>query len=484
VNVIKKVAQNISIIIVGRLLSKFASVAAMIYLSRYLGSARLGKYSVAYAYLYFFNILTSLGIDSIVVREISKDNSKADKLLGNSITMKLVLSLFTVGVSWVIVAFIDYPSDVSLLIYVASFSLLSSSFQTLYQGIFQVYLDMKYPVLVMVVMNFLLAGLTAWLIVLKAQLISFVVLRLIVGFPGLIALILLWALSHKYVRPRPQIDLSLWKELLYKSWPIALTSVFTTIYFRIDQIMLFKMVGENAVGYYSAAVRLTEFLNVIPGAFMVSVFPLFSKYFVTSGEKLDKAYKLSFKCMTTIITPIAMGTTILAKPIIEAVYGHQFYDAFPVLQILIWSQITVSIGAVMTPLIISVDLQKLIPVKTFPLALVNVLLNFILIPRYGIVGAAIASTISYVLGVPLSYSLRENRKFAKAAINSMVKPALASIPLGIFVYFSPLPLLLTIFVSVFIYLASIISIGGLNSEDFRYFRQVVAKKGKTTAPEK
>jgi O-antigen/teichoic acid export membrane protein len=248
------------------------------------------------------------------------------------------------------------------------------------------------------------------------------------------------------------------------------------IYSRIDQIMLFKMKGAKAVGYYAAAVKLTEIFNIIPVAFMTSIFLLFSKYFVTSQEKLEKTYKLSFKYLSTAIMPIAVGISILSEPIIRLIYGEQFLGSSLALRILIWSEVFVFLGSVHISILISVGLQKLDFIFTSSGAIVNIILNLLLIPHYGIVGASIATVISYGLGVPLSCALKKTRSYGKALANSTLKPLIAAGMMGCFTYLTfvlGLSLIAATLFSIIAYLVFIILLKGLNREDLEYFRKIV-----------
>jgi O-antigen/teichoic acid export membrane protein len=129
---------------------------------------------------------------------------------------------------------------------------------------------MEYVVLAEIISEIIRLGIFLFLISLKATLLQFIIGGIIASLPGLAIII---SLSNKFIKPTFQLDLKLCKYILKESWPLFLTSVFVIIFMRIDQIMLFYMKGTEAVGYYSAAVRIVETLSIIPLAFMTSVFP-------------------------------------------------------------------------------------------------------------------------------------------------------------------------------------------------------------------
>jgi len=469
-----RVAKNTGVVIIGKTISGLLIMAITILLARSLGANRFGIYCFVFIYLGFFGILMDLGVKTILVREISRDRTKANKLLGNAIVMRIILSVFALILACSAISFLKYPFDTKLLIYIASLSFLVS-FSSLYEVIFQIDLKMKYPALVNILNVVMRLLLFVYLIYLKAPLLWFVVAYIITLLPGLFIIL---RLSRKFIKPKFEIDFGIWRKLLKESWPIALTAAFIMLHMRIDQIMLFQMKGPGAIGHYAAAVRLTEALNILPAAFMVSVFPLLSKYFIASREKLEKAYHLSFKYMAIIIVPIAMGVCILSEPIIRLVYGNQFLSITPVLRILIWSEIFVFLGVVHLNILISVGLQKLDFIFTLSGAVANIILNFLLIPHYGIIGASIATVISYGLGVPLSCILIKTRKYGRAMLRSMLKPFIVATIMGCFTYFAFLfriPLVIIILSSGIVYFAFIILIRGLDTQDLRYFKKIMVR---------
>jgi len=473
---LRRVAKNTGVIIVGKIINGSIGLVTVIFLARYLGASNFGIYSFVFAYLAFFAIITDLGIGLILVREISRDRTKADRFIGNAIIIKITLSLFALGLAWLIISFLHYPFNTKLLVYIASLSFLLS-FRSLYGLIFEVDLRMEYPLLVSIVRNLLRLVLFLYLIFLKAPLVWFIIVVIISIFPEFF---LILHLSRRFVRPRFEIDLGIWKYLFKESWPLALTTVFVMIYHRIDQLMLFQMKGDEAVGYYSAAVGLPEALVIFPSAFMTSVFPLMSQYFETSRQSLARAYTLSFKYMLMLIIPIAVGTTLLSRPLIYSIYGARFLPSVPALSILICSEIFVFYGLIHYEILISTDKQRIYLLFTCTGAVVNVILNLILIPRYGIVGASIATLISYILsaGVIIGHLLPATRRYNVVGCQAMVKPFLASMVMGIYVYCMRSHLALAIVGGAIVFILLMFLIRGINQQDIQ-LAKVLFRKEKT-----
>lgn len=468
---VKKVAGNSLVIFIGNIIERIIGFFVTLILIRYLGSGNFGKYSLIYAFLSFFDIFTNMGIDSIITRELSKDYKKGAELMGNAITLKLLLSLTGIILCWSILQWMHYPAEIKLLIYLASLSMVFS-FGTLFNNIFQVKLLMKYPTLIAIIMKILFAVSTIILIFLKAGLFYFILMNLLIY---IIQVIFIYYQSRKFLHIRVAMDLGIWKELLKDSWPLAISTIFAVIYTRIDQIMLFSMKGKDALGFYAAAVKLAELPIILAGVFMASVIPLLFKYAKTSPELFKRTYEISFKYLMIFIIPIAMIATLYSRQIILACYGQSFLPSGVAMAILIWATIFVFGGLVHSNLLLATDIQHFDIIFTGFSLVLNIFLNLILIPKYSFRGAAIATAISYGLGLPLSYALKRTRRFAKAMVKSMIKPLLAALFAGYLVYFlSSLDLIFNLILIGFIYLFLILLMRALDSEDIRYGKEILS----------
>jgi len=194
-----------------------------------------------------------------------------------------------------------------------------------------------------------------------------------------------------------KIKFDLAKRLLKDSWPLILSGIAISIYMRIDQVMIKEMVDTKGVGNYAVAVRLSEVWYFIPMAITSSVFPAIINA-KKIGEKLYYArLQKLYDLMTWLAVGIALPITFLANDIIRLLFGIQFQDAAGVLRIYIWAGIFVFLGVVSSQYLIAENYTKISFLRTFVGMIVNVILNIILIPKYGINGAAIATLVSFFL---------------------------------------------------------------------------------------
>jgi O-antigen/teichoic acid export membrane protein len=465
---IRKVAKNTGIIMAGDIINKIISLFLIIYLARYLGAIGYGKYSFVFAFLSFFGVITDLGINTIITRDIAKDKSRTGKLVGNASTLKLFLSIIAIVFAMILIRAMGYPEDTKAYVYVLALTLAFDAFGGLYSSIFQANLEIKYGVIAGLVYSILSAALIIGIIFSKGTLLQIII---VITFSKLISFFISYSYSRKFIIPRLDFDFSVCKYLLKESWPLAFTGIFIMIYARIDQVMLSRMIGDEAVGYYSAAVNLVESLGMIPLDFMISIFPFLAVSF--GKEEHTKIYELSFRYMNIIIIPIAFGTTLLSKPIIWFFYGNNFLPSVPALQVLIWSEIFVFVGLVYTNVLVSIGAQKFNFAFTGISAVINIFLNWLLIPVYGIVGAGIATVIAYATGSLMGLASATTRNYFIMLWKTMFKPGISSIIMVISIYSLNTPIELTVLLGACVYFISLYLIKGITNQDLNLIRGII-----------
>lgn len=469
-SIVRKVAKNIFFILTGNIIERIIGFFVLLILVRYLGSGDFGKYSLIYAFINFFQIFTAMGIDCVILRELSRDFKRGTEFISSAVTLKLLFSLIGILLCWIILQWMHYPADIKLLIYIASLGMLFS-FGTLFNNVFQAKLLMASITGITIATKILLGILTIVFILLKASLFYFIFINLLVY---IVQIITTYYFSKRFLIFRVKMNLGVWKELLKHSWPLIFITIFVSIYTRIDQIILFHFKGKEELGFYASAVKLVELPLLVVSAFLLSAFPLFSKYAITSLDSFRRAYEACLKYLMIFFAAIAMMTTLFSKQIILVCFGENFLPSQKALAILVWSTLFVSAGVVNTFLLLATDLQHLDIVFMGFLATVNFILNLTLIPRYGFTGAAIAAVISYGLLIPLFYLLKRTRMFAKAIVKSMLKPIFATLVSGYLVHtFFPFPSVFKLILVGFIYLFLLLFIKGIDSQDIRYAKELL-----------
>jgi O-antigen/teichoic acid export membrane protein len=249
----------------------------------------------------------------------------------------------------------------------------------------------------------------------------------------------------------------------------------------MDTVMLGFMRSDAEVGYYNAAYKVIFLFIMVISCYLNSVFPVMANYYNTSIDSLKKLQSYTIKLMITVGIPIAVGGTILAKSIINLLYGSKYEEGVPVFQILIWALPLIFINATYGWGLWSCNKQKEYLKVVSIQALINLILNFILIPSFGLIGAAVATVIAELIGLPFYYI--EFSKVIYVPFRSYLsKPIFASIIMGLFLFFASNGGSLNIFIiiigGIFIYFTILCLIGGITKEEIAMVKNtVLANRG-------
>jgi len=342
-----------------------------------------------------FAALSSLGLESITMREIVKHPDKKDEINGSVFYLRLAGSVVAIIFIALTLLITGEETYTSVLILIASVSFLFQSFSVI-EYYFRGRVEAKYNTYALSASVILSSILKVLFILIKAPLFYFVlavVFEYVALAVGLVIVYNFNKLSIFKWKYSKKLATSLFKD----SWPLALSGIVVMIYMRIDQIMIKNMMSEEAVGYYAAAVRLCEAWYFIPVTLCNSIFPAIVNAKNISEEFYNNRMQKLYDILTWLAIGIAVPVTIFSNEIINLLFGSEFFAAAPVLTIYIWAGVAVFLGVASSQYLINENLTKLSFIRTLIGMILNVVLNLILIPLYGIIGSAIATLISYSL---------------------------------------------------------------------------------------
>ncbi len=456
----RKIAYNTIIAAGARIINLALSLIIIGFITRYLGQTGFGQYATILAFLYFFSVLADLGLYSICLREISRPRADERKIASNAFTLRLMAGLFIFALAPLIGYFSPYPETVKLgiLIGAVGFWLLSNN-QVL-MGVFQKYLRMDKVALAEFSGRLVQLALVLFFIWQQKGFL-FIVSAMVAS--ALVNFLLVFFFSQKYISISLQLDFSLWRSLLKESLPLALAIVFTMVYFRIDTIMLSLMKSAADVGIYSLAYKILESLIFFPAMFVGLVMPLLSKYALTAKEKFSKVSQQALDVLLVFIIPLIIGTLFLSPQIVVLIAGQEFTLSAGVLNVLIFATGIIFLGTLFSNMIISLKEQrKLAYIYGLGVAL-NLVTNFIFIPKYSYYGAA-GTTLLTEFTVTLLMALVLGRVLKKLpSFGSIIKYALAGLIMAASLYLLPAwNLFLLIVLAGSIYFLSLYLIGGFS----------------------
>lgn len=394
---------NCASILTGNFLNKILSVAVLVYLTGYLSPAEFGRYSFVIAYIAFFGILTDLGLNTLMTREIAGQKVDSSLWFGHAIAIRLLSTLLTVSVSLVCLAAAGYSYDIVNLASAASLSLLFSFrglfFRTVFDIPFQVRLKMNYPAAVNFINELLSFAVLVMLIKNGSTLFEIVLALNIVNIPSFLVMAYL---AVKEIRPSFSFDPKAWRAIIKDSLPLGLASLLEGVFIIIPVFLLSKYSTEEALGFYSLPFRISASLWIIPVAVMVTLLPRMSRDAITSAPTVREGFTRGFKVMLLIGVPMALVTDYYAEPIISAFTSNSYTGSVSALSVMIWGTFMYFINTVFYYTFTAAGKQRLNTLVWLAQSAVCFVLSVLLIPAHAHMGAAIAFTVSLAAGFGLN----------------------------------------------------------------------------------
>jgi O-antigen/teichoic acid export membrane protein len=373
-----------------------------ILVTRYLGPENFGTLNYAISFAGLFGFIANLGLDQVIYRDLIKHPEKEGVLLGTSIALRLVASIVSIVIIAISAAFVEDVGFIFFLILIVSGAYIFQSLN-LINYVFQARVKSHIPSIASIIAITLLA---------LAKLACVYYGKGIYYFAGIYtlepilygAIFLMFYKRHAGSFKAWRYDRKVAKELLIESSPLLLSSIFIGIYSRIDQVLIKQMIDVKSVGIYDAAVRLSELWYFIPAILISSLFPAIVN--IRDHDRKKYAQRIFSLAGMLLGLSIVAGLVIslLSYYVILIVYGEQYVEGSKVLQLYVWSGIGVSLGTLINQYLITEKLAKITLYLSIIGMVINVALNLLLIPRYGINGSAFATLVSYIVG-PLAVML-------------------------------------------------------------------------------
>ncbi|MGD2182799.1 flippase [Lusitaniella coriacea] len=375
-----------------------------VWVARYLKPEGFGIINYSLAYVGLLEPFSRLGLNNIIVRDLARDPSQKEETLGSAFVLRIIASLisFCIIVSTILWVKRDSPATqwavafFSLGSVVSSFGIIEFWFQSQVEAKYVVWARNSAYIFINIV--------KVTLIQLKAPLIAFVIALVLEQALAYIGMVFVYQWRGNLLRAW-KVSLVRAKSLLQQSWPLIISGFVIFIYMRVDQIMLGSMKGVEAVGIYSAAVKVSEMWYFVPISIVQSVFPSVVQAKDISQAVYNQRIQKIFNLMVLVGYGVAIPITFIAPQLILFMYGANYAPAASMLTILVWSGVFASLGVARETCLTTEGLMKFSAATAAIGAGINVVLNFLLIPQYSGTGAAIATVVSQIFAVYLSSAL-------------------------------------------------------------------------------
>lgn len=421
----RKVLSNTLWQMFGRFAMAILAVASVKIATNYLSLEGYGEYAVIYEFLAFFSIAADMGLFTIAVKEMSEDESRVEKIIGNILSLRTILVIVMMAAASVAVFLIPKyeGTRIPFGVAIASFSVLFTLLNGTISSVLQAKLKMHISSLSQII------G--------KAVMILYMLYVVFVAFPaapipgaeaagtaisaasdlgfyhlviaGVVGNLVMVLITNHYVRRitplNYKFDWDLWKKVLIKAVPYGTALILSTMYFRIDSILISLIKDQSEVGVYAVALRVLEAFQIVPLYFMNSVLPVLTKAMKESTEKARAIIRYSFDFLTALSVPLLVGAYVLAYPIIFIVSSPEFLSKLDTgffgsdiaLKYLMFALVFQFLGTLFAFVLLSLDKQSKLLYINLGCVIFKIVADLATIPTFGFRGAAVTSIIAEFL---------------------------------------------------------------------------------------
>ncbi len=473
-------SKNILWLTLSRIVSLVMLFAAYLLLVRYLGTYRFGQHQFVLSFVTIFGVIVDFGIQQYVIKKISEEPSKAKTYFQNFLAIEIVLALIVYMALLLVARLNNYESLVFHAIALAGVGMATHALTYPFLAVMSAFHDLRKVAF----LNFV-NSLVNFIIIISAIVFNRSIVFLVANqvIYGIIAIALYSRFVHKHIpkldifRGFLAIDTKLIKRILLAAVPFALLVGFSTIYNRIDMVLITKLLGYDQTGLYAAAYKFFDFIGFFPSVVSFSLYPVFTALVANKDfGQLRSMVEKYLRFMIALAFPMAIAGMLLSKQIITLLAGDDFLPAAPVLAVLVWAPACLFIYIIANALVISQLTKRAVLVTGINVA-INVIGNIILLPRIGIMGAAIMTVFSELIqGMYYLYLVRT--KIVQFHFWRYIwQPLLASLVMGMVLwYIKDTGLYITVPVGIIVYGLSLFSLQFFEPGDMQLVKGLIKNK--------
>ncbi|HEY6779371.1 MAG TPA: flippase, partial [Thermoleophilaceae bacterium] len=390
----QRVAANTTAQLAGKAAVLTIAAGSIAILTRYLGPGDYGRYVLAMSVMQLFGVAADAGLTTIVVRESSRHPDRAAALVGNALTLRLLLSLLAIVVAGLVSLALPYEPSVRIAILIAGMPLLFGMLTSAVTAVLQTDLRMGRAAIAEVVGRAAAFAAVIGVVLLD---LGFYAAIGAAGVGAATTLAVTWVLTRPLAELGFRAAPATWKRLLGASLPVGIALALNELYVRADTIIISLYRSIDEVGFYSLAYRILEVTSLLGAAFLTSVFPLMSRHAHTDRARFRATVQGAWDAFVILGMPVAVCGAVLAPQIVELAGGADFAGAAKPLRFLFTAGALAFVNGVIGYALIAVDRQrKALWLNVLGLA-TNVGLNLLLVPKHGIVAAAVITVSTELL---------------------------------------------------------------------------------------
>jgi len=408
---LRRVIDNTGWVLAERVLRYTIGFLVGVWIARYVGPSDYGLLNYAAAFVGVLTFMSTLGLDSLAVRDMVQNPGASGEILGTLLLMRLAGGVLLI-IGAVAGLMILQPGDsrAPTLVLLVSLAQLLQAFDSI-DCWFQSIMSSRSTVFAKAAALLSMSAVRVVLILAQAPLVAFAWAILAESTLLALAMLAAYRLSGQRLTSL-RTALARAKQLVTGGWPLMLSAAVVAVYSRIDQVMLGQMAGFPEVGAYAVAVRIVEVSYVVPAVIVSSIFPAMIQSLELGRDVFEARIQKLYDLMLWMGVAVALPLSILAPLIVHTVAGDAYAAASPPLALLAWMPVWVFLGLARQKWLLAENALKAAMAIEIAACVLNVLGNLVLIPRHGATGAAMASLLAAagatVLVAPFSRPIRRS----------------------------------------------------------------------------
>ncbi len=416
---LRQVLVNLAWLFTDQILQMGLGLVVGLWVARYLGPVQFGLLNYAIAFVSVFSSVATMGLGSIIIRDIARNPECKNETLGTAFGMQFTGGCITLFLTVTVISL--FKPDDGLTRWLVGIIAAGTIFQA-FEAIsfwFESQVQSKYTVLAKNAVCFLVAGVRIALVMQGAPLLAFACIRLAeVAIVGM-AYVYFYQLTGNKIKDW-RFSWARGKELLRESWPIMLSGLAVFLYSKTDQLMLGAMGKNVELGYYAAAVKISEICDFLPMIISASIFPKLANLRERNYEEYLNKFQIYCDTMMVFWLGVAIPISLLSPWIVHLLYGEKYAKSAAVLAIYVWAQFGSNFGVARHTYFTIEGQLRYSLYLTVVGSFLNVGLNWWLIPEYGAFGATAGTLITYFYVIILvNFMIKELHPFGKLIWRSL-----------------------------------------------------------------
>lgn len=473
---LERILRNIFSLLTGHVTAKIISFGCIILLARKLGVGGFGIYGTVMASLTLFAAFADWGMSTLTIREIAQDYSRSREYIGHVLSLRIFLSIVSYGLL-LLIGWLWAPNKSYPLAFLASSGLFlfPEALRKFGVSVLSAYERMDL-VAITDVLTVIFRHIPVLTVIFLGGSLQLAFGAFALFWWGIAGIGVLFARKYCVSQWSFSFNLRQLRNVFYESFPFGMLFILSIIYFKADIIMLAKMKGNVAVGFYEGAYKFIEATIFLPTTIVNVLLPIMARCFAEDAFSYQRLYLHSIRLLALGILPLVIGVSFFSKDILLFVYGPDYLGSASAFSLLIWSVFFIFLNAPAGNVIATSGLMHAFLPYAIGNTLLNIVLNVLLIPKYSYLGASFTTVFTEFTGFLIQlWFVNRVLKNAPEILWMVSKFSFAAAMTSLFVYaassVSFFPFRILVLLSA--YLACLLGFKLLRPEDAQLYQELL-----------